>query len=87
MTHSMHIHLLSLSTFEPHPRAAHPVLRWPTGLSRRKVTLGFQICDDGLFVMSHNQHISVNDQINGWQWTTGRHAVVSHFPMIVTFER
>lgn len=73
----MVIHLLSLSTFEPHPRASRPVLEWPVPLYRRKISLGFQICDDGLFILHHNQPGPSHDMVCGWQWTTGRLAVVS----------
>jgi hypothetical protein len=73
----MLIHLLSLSTFEPHPRASRPILEWPVPLYRRKISLGFQICDDGLFILHHNQPGPSHDMVCGWQWTTGRLAVVS----------
>ena len=73
----MCFHFLSLSTFEPHPRAANPTLEWPVTLHRKKVSLGFQICDDGFFVLNHNSPGGPDDQVCGWQWTTGRLAVVS----------
>jgi hypothetical protein len=75
--HDMYFHLKSLSTFEPHPRAPADPLKWPQELPRRSVQLGFQICDDGLFVLRHNQRIGSTDRLCGWQWTTGRLAVVS----------
>lgn len=73
----MYIHLVTLSTFEPHPRAKVPVLKWPETLARPRVTLNFQICDDGLFVMLNNSFDGPVDSILGWQWTTGHHAMVS----------
>jgi hypothetical protein len=74
----MYFHLLSLSTFEPHPRAAQAIVAWPMTLPRRRISLGFQICDDGLFVLNHKLPGGAHDQVCGWQWTTGRLAVVSH---------
>ena len=74
----MLLHLMTLSTFEPHPRAPREPLKWPVDLPRRKVELGFQICDDGLYVLRHNQRLGATDRICGWQWTTGRLAVVSY---------
>lgn len=73
----MHFHLLTLSTFQPHPRAAETILDWPLTMARRKISLGFQICDDGFFVLNHNIPGGPHDQLCGWQWTTGRLAVVS----------
>ena len=73
----MNFHLLTLSTFEPHPRAEHPILTWPMPFGRHRVSLCFQICDDGLFVLHHNNPRGPHDQLCGWQWTTGRLAVVS----------
>lgn len=75
--HTMHFHLLSLSTHEPHPRASIPVLQWPVSLLRRNISLAFQICDDGMFVLSQNIPGRPHCQLSGWQWTTGRLAVVS----------
>lgn len=74
---SMLFHLFSLSTFEPHPRAAFETMTWPEALSQPRISLGFQICDDGLFVLKHNAPGGPYDQICGWQWTTGRLGVVS----------
>lgn len=76
--YSMHFHLLTLRTFEPHPRAQNAVLSWPIALTRKKVSLCFQICDDGMFVMHHHTPGGPQDLVVGWQWTTGRLAVVSH---------
>ena len=73
----MHFHLLALSSFEPHPRAADTILDWPLTMQRREISLGFQICDDGFFVLKHNTRHGPHDQLCGWQWTTGRLAVVS----------
>ena len=74
---SMHLHLLSLSTYEPHPRARNPCLDWPFPFQSSSVQLAFQICDDGLFVMSMNQRREQSAQLTGWQWTTGWRAIVS----------
>ncbi|KAL7425252.1 hypothetical protein Q5752_000940 [Cryptotrichosporon argae] len=76
-TFKLHFHLLALSTFEPHPLAAQPVLDFPDHVSRRRPSLGFQICDDGFYVLYHNAGANVRDRVHGWQWTTGRHAVVA----------
>ncbi|GFZ49682.1 hypothetical protein JCM24511_07084 [Saitozyma sp. JCM 24511] len=84
--HTMVIHLLSLSTFEPHPRASRPVLEWPVPLYRRKISLGFQICDDGLFILHHNQPGPSHDMVCGWQWTTGRLAVTLRAFPTMSFE-
>ena len=75
--HTMHFHLLTLSAFSPHPRAAQAILEWPETLLHPEISLGFQICDDGLFVLRHNSRGGPYDQLCGWQWTTGRLAVVS----------
>lgn len=77
--YSMLFHLLTLSSFEPHPLAAEPILTWPEALSRPRISLGFQIADDGLFVLRHNGGgpLGPADQLCGWQWTTGRQGVVS----------
>jgi hypothetical protein len=74
----MLFHILTLSTFEPHPLAAESILTWPETLSRPRISLGFQIADDGLFVLKHNGGRNGSaDQLYGWQWTTGRQGVVS----------
>ncbi|WWD20355.1 hypothetical protein CI109_104831 [Kwoniella shandongensis] len=85
-TFSLHFHLLTLSTFAPHPRAAQTVLDWPHTFNRnRHASLGFQICDDGLFVLRNNVQSS-RDQLCGWQWTTGRLAVTLRPAAVSTFE-
>ena len=73
----MRFHFLSLSTFESHPRAKRDVLDWPITLRMKDISLGFQICDDGFFVLNHNVMDGPPDHICGWQWTTGRLAVVN----------
>jgi hypothetical protein len=78
-SYSMLFHLLSLSTGLPHPMAATSPIEWPTALARRKISLSFQICDDGFFVLSQRNQREGTDQLCGWQWTTGRLAVVSDF--------
>ncbi|KAK8849728.1 hypothetical protein IAR55_005063 [Kwoniella newhampshirensis] len=85
-TFSLHFHLLKLSTFTPHPLAAQTVLDWPHTIHRnRGASLGFQICDDGLFVLRNNVQGS-RDQLCGWQWTTGRLAVTLRPAAVSTFE-
>jgi len=74
---TMHFHLLSLSTFQAHPLATKPILTWPIALTRPRVSLCFQICDDGLYVLHHHTPHGPHDYLVGWQWTTGRHAIVS----------
>jgi hypothetical protein len=74
---SMHFHFLSLSTGQPHPKAAVNPIEWPTALARKKISLSFQICDDGFYVLSQRNQREGTDQLCGWQWTTGRLAVVS----------
>lgn len=68
---NMSLHLYSLSTFEPHPLAAQPILDVPLDLYRQQIYLDFQICDDGLFVMSRKNR-GVRDTLVGFQWTSGR---------------
>ncbi|EIW71369.1 hypothetical protein TREMEDRAFT_27933 [Tremella mesenterica DSM 1558] len=85
-TYTMVFHLLSLSTFEPHPKATRPALEWPIILTKKKISLGFQICDDGLFVLKHNARGGPKDQVCGWQWTTGRLAVTLRAFPNMTFE-
>jgi hypothetical protein len=75
----MYFHFLSLSTNKPHPKAAVPVIEWPVPLARPEISLSFQICDDGFFVLSQGKRES-RDLLCGWQWTTGRLAMVSHTP-------
>lgn len=75
-------HLLSLETLEPHPLARQQVLEWPIVHSRKEVSLGFQICDDGMFVLNHNIRSGQYDQICGWQWTSGRLAVVCELQIV-----
>jgi len=75
--YSMRLHLLTISTFEPHPLAREEELIWPEPLSRPRVVLGFQICDDGLYVLKHNMSGPSPGRLCGWQWTTGRLGVVS----------
>lgn len=72
----MFFHLLALSTFEPHPLARDKIIEWPGTIPRRQVQLGFQICDDGFFVLNHNIPGGAHDQLCGWQWTSGRLGVV-----------
>jgi hypothetical protein len=74
---SMHFHLLSLSTNQSHPKAAVNPIEWPTALAKKEVSLSFQICDDGLYILSQRNQLEGTDRLCGWQWTTGRHAVVS----------
>jgi hypothetical protein len=76
---SMHFHFFSLSTGQPHPKAAVNPIEWPTALARKKISLSFQICDDGFYVLSQRNQREGTDQLCGWQWTTGRLAVVSQF--------
>ncbi|WWC95413.1 hypothetical protein V866_002276 [Kwoniella sp. B9012] len=83
--YTLHIHLLTLSTFQPHPKAAQPILEWPGPLHARIASLGFQICDDGLFVLRNNNS-GAKDHLVGWQWTTGRLAVTLKPPAVSTFE-
>ncbi|OCF35179.1 hypothetical protein I316_03221 [Kwoniella heveanensis BCC8398] len=83
--YTLHLHLLTLSTFEPHPLAAKPVLEWPVRLPHKVSTLGFQICDDGLFVL-RNSGAAMKDHLCGWQWTTGRLAVTVKPGGVSTFE-
>ena len=73
----MIFHFLSLETLEPHPLARSETLVWPEALIQPGISLGFQICDDGFFVLKHNSPGGPYDQICGWQWTTGRLGVVS----------
>lgn len=77
----MEIHLLSLSTFKPHPRAQVPVLTFHPTRWQTTSNLEFQICDDSLFVLRKQTvrdmalprvHVRIPDQLVGWQWTTGR---------------
>ncbi|ORY34688.1 hypothetical protein BCR39DRAFT_462572 [Naematelia encephala] len=82
----MYIHLLTLSTFLPHPEARKPVIEWPSALNRRIIKLGFQICDDGLFILYHNVRGGAHDQLCGWQWTTGRHGVTIRAFPTMSFE-
>ncbi|WVW86867.1 hypothetical protein I302_108922 [Kwoniella bestiolae CBS 10118] len=83
--YTLHIHLLTLSTFQPHPRAAQSTLDWPAPLHSRIASLGFQICDDGLYVLRNNNS-GAKDHLVGWQWTTGRLAVTLKPPVVSTFE-
>lgn len=79
----MYIHLLSLSTYEPHPRAQDPMLKFPCALPRKEVHLDFQILDDMIHIMSKemgDEEDRLPDHLMGWQWTTGRLCVVS-FPL------
>lgn len=82
----MKFHLLSLTTFERHPRARNGVLQWPVPITRRAVQLEFQICDDGFYVLKKGGHQDDSEQIVGWQWTTGRLAVVAKPPHSASFE-
>ncbi|OWZ53012.1 hypothetical protein C368_04577 [Cryptococcus neoformans 125.91] len=83
---TINLHLFTLSTFQPHPRAKEHILTWPSGtLYGRAPSLGFQICDDGLFVLK-NHHRGSKDMLCGWQWTTGRLAVTLIAPHTSTFE-
>ncbi|WRT69747.1 uncharacterized protein IL334_006738 [Kwoniella shivajii] len=82
---TLHIHLLTLSTFQPHPLAAQSTLDWPVTLHTRVSALGFQICDDGLYVLRNNSSGS-KDHLVGWQWTTGRMALTLKAPAVSTFE-
>ncbi|WWC73627.1 uncharacterized protein I206_107599 [Kwoniella pini CBS 10737] len=82
---SLHLHLLTLSTFQPHPKAAKHILDWPVNLVTRISSLGFQICDDGLYVLRNNNG-GAKDHLVGWQWTTGRMAVTLKPPAVATFE-
>lgn len=77
----MEIHLLSLSTFKPHPRAETPVLNFHPTRWQTTSNLEFQICDDALFVLRKQVvrdmamprvHVRIPDQLIGWNWTTGR---------------
>nr|XP_018260252.1 uncharacterized protein I303_07169 [Kwoniella dejecticola CBS 10117]OBR82410.1 hypothetical protein I303_07169 [Kwoniella dejecticola CBS 10117] len=83
--YSLHIHLLTLSTFQPHPKAAKHVLDWPVTLQTRISSLGFQICDDGLYILRNNNG-GAKDHLVGWQWTTGRMAVTLKPSAVATFE-
>ncbi|WWC92861.1 uncharacterized protein L201_007822 [Kwoniella dendrophila CBS 6074] len=83
--YTCHIHLLTLSTFQPHPKAAQHILDWPVQLHTRISSLGFQICDDGLYVLRNNSS-GAKDHLVGWQWTTGRLAVTLKPPTVSTFE-
>lgn len=83
---TINLHLFTLSTFQPHPRAKEHILTWPSGtLYGRAPSLGFQICDDGLLVLK-NHHRGSKDMLCGWQWTTGRLAVTLIAPHTSTFE-
>ncbi|WVF68505.1 hypothetical protein IAT40_003272 [Kwoniella sp. CBS 6097] len=82
---TLHLHLLTLSTFTPHPLASKPVLDWPVTMASRVHSLGFQICDDGLFVLRNNSS-GMKDHLCGWQWTTGRLAVTLKPAAVSTFE-
>lgn len=78
---TMNLHLLSLSTCEPHPLAQEPVLKYPVDMPRRAVHLDFQILDDMIHVMSKEMkggEEKIPEHIVGWQWTTGRIHVVSN---------
>lgn len=84
ITYCMEIHLLSLSTFKPHPRAETPVLNFHPVRYQTTSNLEFQICDDMLFVLRKQHmrdiamprvHLRIPDQLIGWQWTTGRKCV------------
>lgn len=77
----MDIHLLSLTTFKPHPRAEVPVLSFHPTRWQTTSNLEFQICDDSLFILRKQTvrdmampraHVQIPDQLVGWQWTTGR---------------
>ncbi|ORX37649.1 hypothetical protein BD324DRAFT_579245 [Kockovaella imperatae] len=83
---TMHLHLMSLSTFEPHPLARQSVLDWPWTLGRQSVNLAFQICDDGLYVLSMNQSNETSGTLCGWQWTTGWRAISLRSAGTVSFE-
>jgi hypothetical protein len=73
----MHFHFVTLSTHKPHPKASSPVIDWPTTIPRRTISLSFQICDDGFFVLNQRKSPEgPQDQLYGWQWTTGRLAMV-----------
>ncbi|WVO17172.1 hypothetical protein L204_104864 [Cryptococcus depauperatus] len=81
-------HILALSTFEPHPQATEHLLKWPGRLSAsssRPPSLGFQICDDGFYVLA-NHRPGTRDLLAGWQWTTGRLAITLPAPPTSTFE-
>ncbi|KAL1412093.1 hypothetical protein Q8F55_003090 [Vanrija albida] len=68
---TMYLHLFSLTTFEPHPLAAQPVLEFPFDLYAQSIHLDFQICDDALFVM-YRRNRGMRDTLIGYQWTSGR---------------
>ncbi|WVR08002.1 hypothetical protein IAU60_005046 [Kwoniella sp. DSM 27419] len=85
-SYTLYIHLLTLSTFSPHPLAAKAVLEWPTTLGSTSSSLGFQICDDGLFILRNNAPAHQGDHLCGWQWTTGRLAVTLKPSGVSTFE-
>lgn len=70
----MYIHLLSLTDFDMHPEAAVPVLEWPLPLTRRVISLEFQICDDNLFIMNKARQGS---RLVGWNWRKGKQIMVS----------
>ncbi|ODN95277.1 hypothetical protein L198_04668 [Cryptococcus wingfieldii CBS 7118] len=82
------LHLLTISTFQPHPKAKDPVIVWPgISLKTQAPSMGFQICDDGLYVMrNQSTGFGGRDMLCGWQWTTGRHAVTLTASNASTFE-
>lgn len=87
----MEFHLLSLSTFEPHPKAEQHIIEFPVLLKSRSIMLDFQICDDGLYVLSKGigplgPEGGLPDLLYGWQWTTGRRHVSLEAPDHVSFE-
>lgn len=87
----MEFHLFSLSTFEPHPKAEQHIIEFPVHLKVKDITLDFQICDDGLYVLSKSMSTfghagSLADLLYGWQWTTGRCHVSLEAPPHVSFE-
>jgi hypothetical protein len=82
----MKFHMLSLTTLERHPRAISQIIQWPVPLARKSIQLEFQICDDGFYVLKKGGHQDDSEQICGWQWTTGRLAVVAKPPHSSSFE-
>lgn len=87
----MELHLFSLSTFEPHPKAERHIIEFPQHLASDEIILDFQICDDALYVMSRGTGMfgepdSPNSILYGWEWTTGRLHVGVEAPEHVSFE-
>lgn len=78
--HSLSVHLLTLSSFEPHPAACTGALiERVVELPTRIVSLILQVCDDHLYIFaSRISEFRIPEAlITGWNWKTGQKLFVS----------